>query len=99
LLRKQHRSFGLKNKRGEQRVGKSGFNYKYASKSELEDSIRQKQLQTKVDKRKVFRLEEAQKNLQASWKEDSTIRPFMDRLAALLQDNCLSSFDLSFLSN
>ena len=99
LLRRVQRSQNLKYQRGDQRVGKSGFNNKFASKSELEAGIRKKQLETKADKRKVSRLQEAQKKLHTSWKEDETIRPFMDKLATLLQNNSLSEFDLSFLSN
>lgn len=97
LLHKLGRASKLKHPRTEQnRATKRGVSHKYCSKEHLETALHNRALQNKTCSKKILQLENL---LQDSWKHNSTVRPFVEQLLKLFDENKLTEFDLNFLDN
>ncbi len=101
LNRKLQRATTLRNPRDrEDRATKDGVVHKYCSKQHLEKAIQVKKNETRTQKQKLLRLSKSnEKLLHDSWTTDPTLKSFFKTLLQLVQDQKLSQFDMSFLSN
>ena len=100
LLRKYSRMDILKYPRGVQRAGKCGVRMKYLAREELKERVRIDKIERKTDKMKIKNLEiEQQRSLQAAWRDNETLRPFIEKMTSLFINCDVSEFDCSFLNN
>ena len=82
------------------RATKPGVTHKFASAESLEVALHSRKVQSGICKVKIDRLLETnQKLLSESWHNSPSIRPFVETFITLLEQEMLSSFDLSFLEN
>ena len=82
------------------RATQRGVNHKYCSKEHLEVALQSRAVQNKAHNKKITQLEiENKKLLLDSWKQNAAVRPFVEQILKLFNDNKLSDFDLNFLDN
>ena len=98
LNRLLHRAPTLKHPRSDAMwATQPGINNKFVSAESLDIALRSRRVESGISKVKIDRLN--QKLLSESWDNSPSIRPFVETLTSLIEQEKLSSFDISFLEN
>ena len=98
LRRKLLRDDMLKNPRSlKNRATKRGVSHKYCSPDQLQVALKARRTNERVQ---LATLSESNKKLlHDSWHLNPTVKPFIEMIINVLEENKLSDFDLSFLKN
>ena len=101
LNRRVSRDSTPKHPRSEKlRATQSGVFHKFMSTAHLEAALQSTKTVSIIGQQKIDRLIECNKKLLSQkWHNSHSIRPFVETIVSLLQQNKLSQFDLSFLEN
>ena len=101
INRRVSRDSTLKHPRSEKlRAAQSGVSHKFVSTAHLEAVLQSTKTMSIIGQQKIDHLIECNKNLLSQkWHDLPSIRPFVETIVSLLQQNKLSQFDLSFLEN
>ena len=101
LNRRLQRNSVLKHPRSEdERALKSGVNHKFCSTDHLQVALQTRKVAEKMKVDKITSLTEANKKLlHSSWHNHKSIRPFIETLITLMEDNKLTDFDTNFIKN
>ena len=101
LNRRLYRNKKLKNPRSDQqRATKRGVSHKYCSKEHLQTALAIRKTGERKKTEKIVGLIEANKKLlHKSWHNNASVKPCVQTLITLLEEQKLSDFDLSFLEN
>ena len=101
LNRRVSRYLTLKHPRSEKlRATQSGVSHKFVSTAHLEAALQSTKTVSIIGQQKIDRLIECNKRLLSQkWHDSPSIRPFVETLVSLQQQNKLSQFGLFFLEN
>jgi len=82
------------------RAKQHGISHKHCSKGHIDRVLQDRAARHKVQNKKITQLEKENKRLLLnSWKQNATVRPFIEQLLKLFNESKLSQFDLNFLNN
>ena len=101
LNRRLQRNNVLKHPRSEdERALKSGVNHKFCSADHLHVALQSRKIAEKMKSNKITSLTEANiKLLHSSWHNHKSMRPFIEMLITLMEENRLTDFDTNFIKN
>ena len=76
------------------------MSHKYCSNEQSQSALQAHKVSDKLKQDKLTSLSEAdQKLLRDSWHNQPLVKPYIEMLITLIEDNNLSSFNVSFLKN